>query len=272
MKISPHDFMDQAMLFGYYEAALAHWIRSMVKPGEMVVDVGAHKGYITLLLSRAVGPHGTVLALEPDPNAATILQANLSYNRVGNVIQKSCLVGDKSGACDFFLSRQMGFSSRFPNEIAEPLISAKITAEMRTFDSLHASFDRLSFVKIDAEGSEPLILKGMQQSLSKFQPILWLEVNQLSLHVANQTDGAIEDQLIAAGYKIFRPIWRRDKFLRGTLTLNPLENLVSQSGCFDIIAIPQHLDLGELPPSTRISALTHPESKAQMDRPSPRQD
>jgi len=55
---SGRDIRDQWMLFGTYEQTLVHSIKKLVRPGEICIDVGAERGYITLHLARAVGSGG----------------------------------------------------------------------------------------------------------------------------------------------------------------------------------------------------------------------
>jgi protein-L-isoaspartate O-methyltransferase len=56
-----------------YEPFETQWIEYFVRPGDVVLDVGAHIGYYTLLLSRLVGDQGRVYAFEPDPSNFALL-------------------------------------------------------------------------------------------------------------------------------------------------------------------------------------------------------
>jgi hypothetical protein len=77
---SCNDIRDQWMLFGTYEQALVYSIKKLVRPGEVCIDVGAERGYITLHLARAVDSGGRVLAFEPDPRAAEIFSLVVKRN------------------------------------------------------------------------------------------------------------------------------------------------------------------------------------------------
>ena len=52
---------------GVFEAPLTNFFLKRVKPGDVVFDIGANSGYNTTMLRRLVGPHGKVVAYEPDP-------------------------------------------------------------------------------------------------------------------------------------------------------------------------------------------------------------
>jgi hypothetical protein len=72
-------------LFGTWEPHLTAWMRSRITPGDLVIDVGAHTGYFTLLASQLVGPTGSVVAIEPSPAFHQILTANIQTNGCANV-------------------------------------------------------------------------------------------------------------------------------------------------------------------------------------------
>ncbi len=67
------------------EADEGEWLRGMLAPGQRVVDVGANVGYFTVLMSRLVGPRGSVVAVEPDRDNLRLLRLNLWLNRCHNV-------------------------------------------------------------------------------------------------------------------------------------------------------------------------------------------
>ncbi len=228
MLIDPRDPMDQAFYLGLYESHLVRLIADLVRPGDVCIDVGAHTGYITLHLARAVDSGGRVLAVEADPRAAELLRANLHHNSLQRVSVWNCAAADQSGACPFTLSKQLGWSSRFVNDLARPLASAVISVDARRLDDiageagLRPGRDRLSFIKIDVEGSEHLVLAGARRLLAQFRPILYVELNRDSLSTAGVSQTRVPEDLDAAGYEI-RLI--RQRLLRGlgvTYELTPL--------------------------------------------------
>jgi hypothetical protein len=98
----------------------------------------------------------------------------------------------------------------------------------------------VSFIKIDAEGSEPLILKGMSRTIERFRPTIWLEVNRPSLRAGNFPIDAIETPLREAGYDFYRLMEFRDNFLRLKFSLITMRNLAEvPEELFDILAVPR---------------------------------
>lgn len=242
MRVDPSDFMDQAMLFGYYEADLVYWLRNTIGTGDIAVDVGAHKGYITLLLSTLVGPTGKVVSFEPDPYAFETLRANIDYNGLDTVTLYPYVASNQSGHCEFYVSNQRGFSSRFPNETATPLIASTISAEMQRLDSIVQDKYDISFVKIDAEGSELHVLEGMKDILSSSHPSIWLEINRPSFSAANVDPESVRDMLRSFGYFLYRASWQRDMYQRGFLSLQKIDSFLLQPACFNILALPDSFE------------------------------
>jgi hypothetical protein len=88
--IDPHDRdEDQAFL------------RSYIKPGDVVVDVGANIGFTVLASALATGPSGKVIAFEPHPRICSYLRGNVARNKVNNVQIHNVALGEKSGVVSF---------------------------------------------------------------------------------------------------------------------------------------------------------------------------
>ncbi len=80
-------------------------------------------------------------------------------------------------------------------------------------------------------------------------------MNRMSFQSAAQQVDSIEGSLHAFGYQIYRPTWRRDRFLRGYLSLTQINNLdqvTASFACVDIVAIPKYFDLYTIPKTSRI--------------------
>lgn len=230
MLLDSDDFMDQGFLFGDYDPGLVALIRRIIRPGDTCVDIGAHKGYVTLWLGSLVGAHGQVVAIEPDPRAMRELRENCLRNGFRHILCLPCAIGDHNGTCELVLTSQMGYSTRFPNAAAAPLTVQQISVEAKTLDSVLAQAGisprrhRLPFVKIDAEGSEPLILTGMFDTLRAFRPIIWMEVNRESLRAADRSSKEMEMLLRPLGYQFFLPCLGRTRRFQRSLNLLPIRD------------------------------------------------
>ena len=73
---------------GEWETGETAEFRSLLRPGDTVIDVGANVGWYTLLASSRVGPSGQVVAFEPVPSALAFLRENVAANRLANVMTR----------------------------------------------------------------------------------------------------------------------------------------------------------------------------------------
>jgi FkbM family methyltransferase len=230
MFIDPSDDLDREFYLGTFEPAMRELIARTVHDGDTCIDIGAQKGYVSLILAKAVGSKGRVLSFEPDKRAAAKLAANI-HRANQNVIEVfHCALGEREGSCSFVLSKVLGWSSRFPNELAKTAIEETVEVKMHSLDAMIARKElvvdgsRLSFIKLDAEGSEPLILKGMRSLLSAAKPVLFMEVNYDSLAAAGSSPQELQSILRDLQLDVYEPEYH--SYPRN-LRLNPVTDLNS---------------------------------------------
>jgi FkbM family methyltransferase len=201
------------LLDGYWEIWLTRLIARAVRPGMACVDVGANLGYYALLMADLAGPQGRVLAVEPNPGMARLLQANLDVNGFGPRSQVlAAALGDGSAAsgCLAIPHGEPKNAALVPGAAAAQHAgqAAVVEVPVLAFDSLVGSWPRTDLVKIDAEGAEDAILRGMAAMLRRDRPLLVLEFN-----AARPYDG---HALLAALLEIYGAVHRLDS-ARGVL-------------------------------------------------------
>lgn len=199
VRFDPRDrvIAKKLALYGEYEKQEIELLSSLVKPGDQVLDIGANIGLYSLYLSRAVGPEGKVVAVEPDPDNLALLRANLKMNACTNVTVLPCAFGEVAGWVDLFqvednrgnLSfadlRETGRSVRVPMQRGEEAL-----AELQLLPSI---------AKIDVEGAEPFVLSG----LGRYKPrILLFEFVPRQLRSLGHDPEAFLDSLVAEGYAL----------------------------------------------------------------------
>lgn len=233
MFVDPEDSHDRMFYLHTYEPHLVRIIRRIVKPGDCCLDVGAHKGYLSLLLGKAAGASGCVFSFEPDSRARLWLERNCDRNGY-NVVVLPYALGDENGTCEFALSRELGWSSRFPNELAQAVGIEKVAVPVRRLDELvwqgelAVDLERLSFVKIDVEGSELLVLQGMRELLTRTKPVLWVEINHRSLRAGGFSAQQVEGLLKDLGFSLYVPRLQRRFLLLPSVRLDPVTDLAAQ--------------------------------------------
>jgi FkbM family methyltransferase len=165
--LNPEDpVVSGSLVFGVYEKFETELFRQHVKPGMVVVDVGANIGYYSLIAARRVGDTGKVFAFEPDSNNFAFLQQMVARNRFTNVISHNIALGDRDGSIDLYLSDDNKGDHRiYPVSLEN---RSKITIPMNTLDAVLKSGGSLhvDFLKMDVQGAEGLVLGGMPSVLS----------------------------------------------------------------------------------------------------------
>ena len=185
-----------------YGARLIDMILCHLPVAGTFIDVGAHVGGITLPAASHVGPEGRVLAIEPNPNTATVLRRNLTKNLLKNttVVELACL--DERKRTVFYVndSSHSGKSSLSGRNAGS---RQTVTIECDTLDSIAATHevDRVDVVKIDVEGAELQVLKGMERLLKEFLPIVILEVEPTLLEAFSTAAPDLWAFLAAKGYR-----------------------------------------------------------------------
>jgi FkbM family methyltransferase len=209
MELNPRDYIQAWLLFrGYYEPVVARFIRASVRPGMDVIDVGAHVGYITLLLSTLVDGTDVVHAFEPELRNRNHLLRHVRLNGLKNVNVRSEALSDRSGVVAFYPSRElnnMGLGSLRPQGSGP---RAPVECETMRLDDYVRSVcpergQRIGLIKIDVEGAEWLVLQGAEEVLAT-KPTLVLEFVEALAASFGYSSRDLLGWLQGKGYKCFQ--------------------------------------------------------------------
>lgn len=146
-----------------YEQFETEIFKKIVKKGDNVIDIGANIGYYTLLLSKLVGENGHVFAFEPEPNNFELLRKNVEVNGYKNVTLVQKAVSYKSEKCKLYLhgSNNIGNNTIYYYEGRKC-----IEIETITLDE-YLKNKKIDFIKIDVDGAEGGVIKGMAELLKQ---------------------------------------------------------------------------------------------------------
>ena len=164
----------KAYVFGTYEPSVTQALLQVVRPGWTVVDIGAHIGYFTLLLSELVGPQGKVIAFEALAQNFEVLRENIVLNSCDNVILESRAVAGRSGRISLRRNDDEALTSTASIESGTPIAEVDAVA---LDEFLGPAFGRVHLAKMDAEGAEAALLEGMREILRRDLPILLIELH-----------------------------------------------------------------------------------------------
>lgn len=164
---------------GLYERETGRAVRTLVRPGDVAVDVGASFGAYTALLARLVGPAGRVDAFEPQSDVFAHLSARVSG--VPNVHLVHAGVADHSGVGHMVVPAIAGgipetaLGSLQRDDSGTPADTESIP--VTTLDEHCRGFDRLNFLKVDVEGGDLDVLRGGRDTLQRLRPVIQFECN-----------------------------------------------------------------------------------------------
>lgn len=156
--LDPHDSLglSKHRVFEPFETEI---IKREIKPGDVVVDIGANIGYYTLIFARLVGPEGKVYAFEPDPANFELLRANVAANGYENVVLEQKAVSDRLGETKLHLSPgNMGDHRLYDSKDGRRAILVEV---VKLDDYFKCSKPEIDFIKMDIQGSEPGAFSGM---------------------------------------------------------------------------------------------------------------
>ncbi len=189
------------MLFGMYEKDTCALFKKILKPGMVVVDIGAHIGYFTRLFSALVGKRGCVYAFEADPTNYALLEQNTRGR--GNVCREQLALTDRGGVIDFYhYDDKSGAHSTLPN-VPLNFAKKKITVISTTLDSWREQkhIQRVDIIKMDIEGGEVSALRGMTRTLASAK-ILVTEFAPAWIEAAGSTPLAFLQSIERHGFEI----------------------------------------------------------------------
>jgi len=167
MYVDPRDqtISCTLLMLGHYEPFASQVFNSLLREGMTVVDIGAHVGYYTLLAAKGVGASGRVFSFEPEPRNFGLLCRNISLNALANVFPQQKALLDRDGTHHFYLAAEAFGSHGIYRQDAT---AGRIEVETTTLDELFSGrTETVQVIKMDAEGAEPLILKGMKDVISR---------------------------------------------------------------------------------------------------------
>lgn len=157
---------------GTYEPQVLQEIATRLRPGSTYWDVGSHIGYMVAVASRLVGPTGTVVAFEPNPENLRRLRRTVELNDLPNVTIRDLALSDCVGESEFYLRGSSLMGSLF----AGPSRLPTVTVRTSTVDEELKTLAAPDLIKIDVEGSEGAILAGATGLITELAPALIVEV------------------------------------------------------------------------------------------------
>jgi FkbM family methyltransferase len=163
----------------YYDLDLQLVMAQLLKPGDRFIDIGANIGMLTLKGASLVGKLGRVDSFEPNPNCCKRIRDNLELNQINNVYLHQVGLSDKTDTLKLSIITEhsgMGTLSELRQEDQKLVTDVFDVSVLRGDEIVMQDLTPVKFIKIDVEGYELNVLKGLYKSLNTWHPIVITEV------------------------------------------------------------------------------------------------
>lgn len=197
--VLPETISEAIYLYGFFADGLTHLALANVRPGDVVLDVGAHFGYFSLVCSTLAGERGHVYSFEPTPATFGMLQENAA--RRANITPLPSAAGDEPGELQltaydlrYIAWNTLSGETRLPPGLAneERRISVRV---LRLDDFVRERGIVPTVIKIDAENFEDRVVRGLCDTIATHRPRFILETGSAASLGAGEA-------LAAAGYDV----------------------------------------------------------------------
>ncbi len=160
---------ESLIAYGEYSEGEVTLFRALLRPGDVVIEVGANIGAHTVALAKIVGDTGAVYAFEPQRIVHQALCANVAINDLRNVNTFQAAVGDRGGVTTI---ESVNYDAPHNSGGARVGRTGEAVGMVRLDD---LPIQDLAFLKADVEGSETEVLRGAADTISRCQPIIYVE-------------------------------------------------------------------------------------------------
>ncbi len=169
---------------------------SYIEPGFTILDIGGNIGQTALIAAQKTGESGKVISFEPYPETIERFEKNLELNKsIKNIKLEKFALGDEQSTITLFQDcvTNSGGNRVLHSSVENPAGVKQVAVTTLDLYSAGENLSRIDLIKIDVEGFEMNVLKGAEQTLLKFRPLLIVEVDEKNLN----SQGAAARDIIA---------------------------------------------------------------------------
>lgn len=193
------------MYFGSYAIPLVETMKRYLRPGNIFLDVGANIGYLSAIAAGLVGPTGQVHCFEPVPDYFERVQKLADLNPDYSFHVNYCAAGEQPGRCNIYVTREAGQSTLVADYKTDPEIISTLQVPVIRLDGYleERGIERVTLIKIDAEGFELPILRGLQGFFRKCsqRPAILCEIAPRAYPLMGRKVSELADYMAEYGYR-----------------------------------------------------------------------
>lgn len=205
------DWIQQQLYFlGDYEKNEIDYLHTVLKQGDTFIDVGGNIGLFSLNASRIVGPAGKVYAFEAFKPNYEKFSKHLILNNLRNVTLEHLAVSEQSGYIEILYNENYGNVGMASSYLQD--FTAKERVQSTSLDAYVKAqhMTKIDLIKIDIEGGEFSALKGMPEILTRYQPKIIIEINNIALKSSNHHEEELLQLLLQKGYSQTKTLSKND--------------------------------------------------------------
>jgi FkbM family methyltransferase len=216
-----------------HEEVTSHLIMKLLRGKRCFLEVGANLGWFACLAGRVLGD-GRVVAFEMDEQNFRLLQDNVATNRLHNVVTVQAAVADNNGVARYLRTTPYSRAGYHLLLDSKPERGDIVETRTITLDSYaQRNSVRPDVVKIDVEGAEVQVLRGMRTMLKRDAPSLVVEVHPERMAELETSSADLVMLLQSSGYKVAEITNARQQGTEATLRpLAPGEGLEHHTTVF----------------------------------------
>lgn len=187
-------------LFGVYDLATTELLWRLIRPGNLVLDIGANIGYMTGLCSHRAGKNGAVWAFEPNLLLLPRLRGNISRAQYNNISLFEVGLSDKAGKAKLIIPKAYNNNAgiAYVAKQDEIITEEAIEIELRKLDDIIPEKTIVDVMKIDVEGHELSVFKGAPRLFAE------KKIRHIVFEDLQEYPSEASKFLLQYGYKIFR--------------------------------------------------------------------
>lgn len=185
--------MERARAMGAHEAAKMALIQKLLRPGMTFLDIGAHKGYFSLLAAKLMNDQGAIYAFEPNSDNCGWLEKSIALNGYTSINVVPIALADRNETRHLFTGKKSGHHSLVYDQGL-----GRTSVTVRRLDDFlkERGVQRVDIIKIDVEGVEVEVLRGATELLASIDPKIVIDVN-------NTDRPRLFDILFKFGFRLF---------------------------------------------------------------------
>jgi FkbM family methyltransferase len=199
--LNPFSYIDKRLIGGQdFDKEVSDLIGQTLQRGGFFLDVGANIGYFSLLAARM--PNVQVISFEPSPRELRRLYHNIYLNKFTNITVFPYGLSDTHSTADFYLFSMLNPGGN--SLVIHDEYSMKVTCQLVPFDMIMPAvfLDAVKLCKIDVEGFELFVLRGMSRSIKFMRNAVFIvEIIPAYMKKAGYEPGEVYDFFAQHGYQ-----------------------------------------------------------------------